>query len=214
MKKLLIYSGISFAVLILLYFTVSVALVQLTGARAAEGRAGIAAAGDHVYLTDYAADPIPDDQNAYHYLMLAEPDLNAFDAAYASSPDLDCRLTPEQVDRLADLVADHQGLYTRLEEAAACTEYRPDVDYSKGVAMLMSHVTHFRTANRALSAKALVAAYRGDGDAALSHCRVSLQLSAQRRIGTHVGQPLGERGLSSHHLLYRQSRTPRRRDDA
>ena len=62
MKKILIYSGVIVAILLLLAIGGSYWLVQSTGARVAQRRAAIEAAGDKVYLTDYETDAIPDEE--------------------------------------------------------------------------------------------------------------------------------------------------------
>ena len=184
MKKFLIYSGIIVMILLLLYFGISFWLLTSTAARVEARRQAISDAGDKVYLTEYETEPITDEENAYHYLMLAQRDLEAFDADYQTAYefiDLERRLTPEQVKALEGIVDKYPQLYQRLEQVAACTLYRPKVRYEDGFSMLMEHVTLFRSAARALSTKALVEAYHGEGDAALRQCELSLQVSRHLR---------------------------------
>lgn len=184
MKKLLIYSGIVVAIVLLLAFGLSYWLMESTAARVAQRRAAIAAAGDHVYLTDYDTDPIPDEENAYYYIMLAKADLEAFDKDGEAISDFlaaERRLTPEQVARLAAIVEKYPQMFKQLEQAAACEQHQPQLDYSQGVMMLLPHVQSMRSAARAFSMKSLVTAYRGDGDAALAQCALSLRLSAHLR---------------------------------
>ena len=78
MKKFLIYAGVILAILLITYFGVSYWLVASSAARVADRRAEVVASGDKLYLTDYATDPIPEEDNAYHYLMLAKSDLGLF----------------------------------------------------------------------------------------------------------------------------------------
>ena len=180
MKKFFVYAGVSLAIVLLLYFGISLWFVQATNAQVEARRKAIADAGDPIYLTDYETDEIPDEENAYHYLMLAARDLEAFETDWETMGDLELerRLRPDQVEALTVLVDKYEPLYERLEKAAECDQYRPDVDYEAGVAMLIPHVMHFRTAARALSAKALVAAYQDDGDEALQQCEISLRLGS------------------------------------
>ena len=182
MKKFFIYSGIIFAILLMAYFGISFYLVQSTAAHVQARRQAILDAGDNVYLTDYQTDAIPDEENAYHHLMLAKSDLESFDERYAVNSeflDLNHRLRPEQVEELAAIVEKYADMYDRLEQSAACKVYQPKVDYADGMAILLPDVALSRTAARALSAKALVEAYRGNGDVALKQCETTLRISNQ-----------------------------------
>ena len=183
MKKFFLYTGITVAILLLLYFGLSFWLVRSTYARVEARRQAIADAGDAVYLTEYESEEIPDEENAYYYLMLAAPDLEAFETDWETVADLELerQLTPEQVDALAKIIEKYPQMFEQLEKASACDKYRPNVDYAQGLAMEMPHVMHFRSVARAQSAKALVAAYDGDGDTALGHCKTSLRLSSHLR---------------------------------
>ena len=112
---------------------------------------------------------------------MARADLDAFDEDWESPSEyleLERRLRPEQVEELAAIVDKYPELYKRLEQAANCNDYQAKVDYSQGLMMLLPHVQHVRTAARAFSAKALVEAHRGNGDAALKQCELSLRLSS------------------------------------
>ena len=180
MKKFFIYTGIIIAIFVLVYFGLGFWLVQSTGARVAAGRDQIKAAGDKVYLTDYETDPIPDDENAYHYLMLAKADLEAFDNDHSEVYELyeiQRDVPDEQIEQFAKIVEKYPAMYEHLEQAAACGTYRPDYDYSQGMMMLMPEVNLFRNAARAFSLKALVEAHRGNGDAALNQAGYSLRVS-------------------------------------
>ncbi len=135
MKKFFIYSGLIIFILLLSYLTVSFWLVQSTAGRAQARRAAIAAAGDNVYLTDYETEPIPDEENAYHYLMLASPDLEAFQKDWQSvgnSLENERRLRPEQVDALAAVVEKYPALFERLEKAAVCEQYQAPTTTRRG----------------------------------------------------------------------------------
>lgn len=183
MKKFLLYSGLILGILLLAALGTSFWLVQSTAARVAAQREAIKAAGDHLYLTDYEVEEIPDEENAYHYLILARGDLEAFDEDYSAADwlALERRLRPEQVDELAALIEKYPEMFENLERAAVCEEYQQEVDYAQGITIMLPHIQLFRGAARALSARALVKAYRGDGDAALRQSEMSLRVSSHLR---------------------------------
>jgi len=184
MKKFILYSGLILGILLLLYLGIGFWLRQRTADRVEAKRQAIEDAGDRVYLTEYETEPIPDEENAYHYLMLAQADVDAFATDWervGESFEYERRLHPEQVDELAAVVDKYPKMFEHLEQAAACEQYRAKIDYSEGIGMLLPHASSFRSAARALAAKALVVAYQGDGDAALKQCEISLRLTRHLR---------------------------------
>lgn len=183
MKRFFLYSGLVVLILLMLIFTVGLWLKLSTASRVAEQRAAIAAAGDRVYLTEYAREPIPNEENAYYFLKLAKVDLEAIydKLGKLGEVDLQRRLRPDQIAALEKLVEEHtkrHRTFELLEKAAACTQYDSQTDYSQGVAVELPDMVLLRSAARAIEAKALVLAYHGEGDDALAECERWLRLNA------------------------------------
>jgi hypothetical protein len=180
MKKFFIYTAIVAAIVVMLLTGGCLWLSSNAQARVAAERAKVKAAGDPLVLADLAQPPIPDEQNAYHFLQLARRDLDAFDTKFAELTfELQHRLRPDEVDALARLVEQYPDLYLLLERAAACPGFRRDVDYaSDGFDAILPDINAARNVARAFEAKALVQAYAGNGDDALAQSAHSLQLTS------------------------------------
>ena len=113
MKKFLVYSGISIAIVLLLYVGISLWVLSATQGRLDSRRQAITDAGDALYLTDYETEPIPDGENAYFHFMAAASQLEEFDAELEAlgEYDLQRQMTPEQIEAFSALVEKHAGLY-------------------------------------------------------------------------------------------------------
>jgi hypothetical protein len=179
MKKFLLYTGIVLAVLFMLLFGGVLWLATSTHTRLAAELAKVKAAGDPLTMADFKRGPIPDEQNAYFYLMQARGDLEALDKQIASlGYDAQRKLSPEELAALAKLVERNPRMYELLNAAAACPGYDAHIDWTQGIAVQLPHIMVFRSAARAFQLKALVQANQGEGDAALDQCVNSLRLTS------------------------------------
>jgi hypothetical protein len=145
-------------------------------------------AGDPLYFTDYANEPIPNEQNAYFYLMQASSDADRFNEELNEIQSHDFtdgllgteELSQQTLDALAKQIDASPELFANLDRAAKCPRYRAEIDYDQGIAAELPHTTVLRATTRALTAQALVSASRGDGDGALMACVTGLHI--QRHV--------------------------------
>ena len=188
MKKFLLVSVVVVVVSLFFLTLAGLYLKETTGRQIALKRQAIADTGDKVYLSDYAVDPIPADQDGLAQFELASEHFDRFDkdhiTAFPTGFFYESKLNSEQIDSMEQLVADFPAMFEQLDRAAQCTQFVGASSNSNDPMDALSNevLQQLRTAVRAYSAKALVAAYRGKGDEALRICDNALKLQQVARV--------------------------------
>ena len=188
MKKFLLAFSVAMLVSLFALALVGLYLEKSTSKRTALKRQAIANAGDEVYLSDYAVDPIPADQDGLTQFEFASADLDLFmkdyETAFAGAGlgmdvlDMNRTLSSKQIDQIEQIVADFPAMFEQLDRVSECTQFvgASWKDNDPLDALASQAFQRLRIAARAYCSKALVAAYRGDGDEALRICEKALKL--------------------------------------
>ncbi|MEO1524126.1 MAG: hypothetical protein AAFX06_01760 [Planctomycetota bacterium] len=193
--KRFIQLALVFAVaLVLLVFGVSFLFSRSTGSRVSAERAQIKADGDKVLFTEYATDPVPNDDNAFYYLMQLEPYSQGFEKSLVAIPEFEAadyeivtgsELSPSLIASLEKIVDETEEGFLLVEKAANAKVFRSKIDHSLGFGAELKHGSIFRSAGRMLKTRAVVLASQGKGDEALQNCIDGLNL--QRLV---VSEPM------------------------
>jgi hypothetical protein len=181
--------------------TVGVALIWLAMANAAADSklekklAELREAGQPTSLADLARKPIPPETNAATYLRRAKSDVQAIEKMIVTageSPEVkklqDAKASHEAIERSEPMmrayrqaVAAHANAFPLLEQAAACPDYDPQLDYSTDTETFFKNflpvVQDQRSAIRALRYRALVQLAGGQREEALATCLIMLRLA-------------------------------------
>ena len=185
MKSFLKFSLIGLTALILIG-TVSVFfLARSTGSKVSASRAKIQAAGDKVVYTEYATQPIPDEDNAYYYLMQLGPYSKGFEQALLTAQDstgvedfipVGRESDPVYLKAMEKSIADAEEGFRLVEQAGNAKQFRSKINHTLGYGVILDHIGLFRSAGRMLQARAVVLASQGMGDEALRDCITGLKL--------------------------------------
>lgn len=165
----------------------SAMLTRSTGVTVAELHHEIRKSGDPLYFAEYASEPLADDENAHVHLMNAKPSLYAFDASLLELPSDDFikgltvsdEISGQTLDDLAKRLRDHSEFLVHLNRAAQCVRFRSDIDHDAGFGARYDYLPVARVAARALVARAIVMASRGNADEALKSCVIGLRIGQQ-----------------------------------
>jgi hypothetical protein len=148
-------------------------------------------AGEPVSLADLAPSAIPPDKNAVTYLRRAKADVRAIqtevEAAVSASSEEDQerfyfgRLTPEIKRAIESAFAAYPGALGLIEQAAACDDYGPPLDYTTDVDTFreaeMESGSAAREVIRVLNYRAKLQVADGKFEDALRTCIVMFRLS-------------------------------------
>ena len=185
MKTFAKFALIALVAVVLLATLSSFMVARSTGSKVSASRAAIQAAGDKVVFTEYATPPIPDEDNAYYYLMQLQPYSSAFETPLLAAQEatgweqfipVGVECDPAYFAAMEKAIEDTDEGFLLLEQAANAKRFRSQMDHSLGYGVLLQHTGLFRSAGRMLSARAVVLAGRGDGDRALRDCITGLKL--------------------------------------
>ena len=181
MKKFLWGSLALFGLVIVCVLVGSSWLAKASRATLQELRTEISAAGDPVYYTDSATDPIPEQDNAYALISKAAPGVITYteliqkvaqDNASTDTNNLsDPRnASPPILKTKESYFTENQWLFELLEQASRRKNYRAEIDRKKGFDNSNDYLRVSRGAIIMLAARANLLASRGDGDAAIEDC--------------------------------------------
>ncbi len=181
MKKFLWGSLALFGLVIACVLVGSSWIAQASRATLQELRTEISAAGDPVYYTDSATDPIPEQDNAYALICKAESGVTAYselirklkedNPSTGSKSISDPRnVSPFILKAQETYFAENQSLFELLAQASQCKNYRAEIDRKKGFDNSNDYLRASREAILMLATRANLLASRGDGDAAIEDC--------------------------------------------
>jgi hypothetical protein len=216
LKKILQWTGIVAGGLIAILLIVNAVFVWTTGARLEKRLAALREAGDPITLADLAREPIPPEKNAATYLQRAESDVAAIERQmapineamqkdYSEEERESGLLRPAEQKKYQEVLAAYPKVFPLLQQAAACPEYDPQLDYTVPVQQFMepymTHVQKTRSVARVLQYRAMLLALQGDRDEALRTIISLYQLTRQfEREPMLVGHlvVVAIRGIATH----------------
>ena len=158
--------------------------VWKTGSRLEEKLAALRADGDPLSLADLAREPIPPEKNAAVFLRRAMSDLEGMEKewtdVYASEGYESGRLSESELKTIRSTLETYPKVVPLLEQAAACPDYDPQVDYTVAPqAFLEEHLDRIsdpRSAARVLRARVLLLLSQGEREQALRTCITMFRL--------------------------------------
>jgi hypothetical protein len=129
-------------------------------------------AGDPVSMGDLARSPIPADDNAATFLRRAETGVNTIQmelaAFYEANKDADrAQLGPAEIETLRKVLDAHRDTVALLEQAAACPDYDPQLDYTLASSEFLEEMLRLasnKAALRILDHQATVLLHEGRSD--------------------------------------------------
>lgn len=157
--------------------------VWRTGSRLEKKLAALRAEGDPLSLADLARD-LPPEKNAAVLLRRARSDLEAINKeltdVYQSEGYDDGRLSEAELKTIRSSLETYPKVIPLLEQAAACEDYDPQLDYTVGPAAFLAgtvdHVSHPRTVARVLRARVPLLLADGKREEAIRTCLVMFRL--------------------------------------
>ena len=192
--KLLKWTGIGVAALVVILLVVNTILVLVTDSRFEKRLAALRAEGDPVSIDDLlASEPIDPEQDAAVYVRRAEEGVQAIrgklDVLFDSETFKRGRPTEDELKQIQSAFEAHPDVIPLLKQAAACPEYVPlfsmgerakigsPADPGQFLAVIVPRVGMPREAARTLANWSLSLRMQGRRDEALEACRTLLQLS-------------------------------------
>jgi hypothetical protein len=182
--------GLGILVLVVLLLLAGALYGWLAAQRMQPRLAALHASGDPTSFRELSHQPPAANDDAAQVLKLAEPRLKSFareHAALLNSPagkSLDqAHLPPstEQVTSIREILNRYPKLTEQLHQAASCSGYRSQIDFSAGYPQVMDEllkpVTGFRTAARFLKWQALLQAADGNFEDAVEAGLALLRLA-------------------------------------
>ncbi len=174
-KKIVSWTGIILGILVLGALLVNACLVWTTGRQVEKRLAALRAAGEPVALADLARPPIAPETNAAAFLDRARADMTAIEKElqgfYQNEGYENLRLDGAQQKKLQGLFAAYPKVIPLIEQAAACPDYDPQVDFTVDPTQFidrdLEYLTRNRAAARVLRAWAALEAAQGQRDEAL-----------------------------------------------
>lgn len=183
-KKALKWIGIAAGALLAILLVANAIWVWRTGPRLEKKLAALRAEGDPLSLADLARDPIPPEKNAAVLLRRARSDLEAINKeltdVYDSEGYEEGRLSEAELKTIRTSLETYPKVIPLLEQAAACEDYDPQLDYTVGPAAFlagqMDHLSHPRTVARVLRARVPLLLADGKREEAMETCLVMFRL--------------------------------------
>lgn len=185
MKKIIKILIVCLIVSLVVLLVVGVVVTMSTHSRVNALRQEIKASGDPFYLVDFEAEADEEENNAYFHLMNAREDINAFDEFLSN--DLSglsginlsdtSNIAKSDLDALEKYVQEQTDLFAQIERMADCQKYQADIDFSKGISVLLPHVPLFGSVKNFLQAKTIVDVSQQKGDEAIRNCIEGLRIS-------------------------------------
>ena len=184
MRKFLLWTGIVVAGIAAILLGINAYFVRRNGARLESRLAELLAAGDPIALKDLARPPIPPETNAATFLRRAQNDLEAIQkelsAIFPESGLPAGPLQPAEQEKLQKLFDAYPNLMPLLEQAAACPDYDPQLDYTIPAQAFLGRrldaLQKHRIAARVLRARASLLLASGRADDALAAIVLLLKL--------------------------------------
>ncbi len=184
MNRLLLRIGIVAVAIIAIVLGTNAYFVWRNGARLESQLAELRAAGDPISLKDLARAPIPPEKNAATYLRRAQADLEAVQkelaAAYPETGYPTGPLSPAEQEKLQKVFDAYPKVIPLLEQAAACPDYDPQLDYTVPARTFMvkglDEVQKSRVPARFLRATTTLLVAKGRRDEALARMVLLLRL--------------------------------------
>lgn len=184
-KKVLKWIGIGVGIAIAIVLILNAWFVGSTGARLEGKFAALRAAGEPLQLADLAREPIPPEKNAAVFLNRAADELASMDKelaawfpkrVYPTEP-----LTTAEQEKMEKLFAAYSRVFPLIEQAAACPDYDPQLDYTQSpnslVDLEMERVQKYRVLYRVLRAHSAWLVSKGGRDEAIATTILMLRLS-------------------------------------
>ncbi len=188
-KKILKWTAIVVAAAITILLLLNAYFVWSTGTRLEKRLVALRQAGDPVQLEDLAREPIPPDQNADVFWRCAADDLDAIqkelDAQYPQKGYPTGTLSPAEQDKLEKLFAAYPKVMPLLEQAAACPDADPQLDYTlspfRFLEPFMEQTSRHRLLYRVLRARSAWLVSKGRWDDCAYHPHSGLAARAHWR---------------------------------
>ncbi len=194
LRKILKWTAIVAAAAITILLLLNAYFVWRTGTRLEKRLVALRQAGNPVQLADLAREPIPPERNAEVFWRRAADDLDAIQTelvalypqkGYPTEP-----LSPAEQDRLEKLYAAYPKVMPLLEQAGACPDADPQLDYTQPpmtrfLEPFLEHTSKHRLLYRVLRARSALLLSKGRRDDALA-----AQLSALRLARHWRREPL------------------------
>lgn len=185
MKKLIRPLMVMLVVTLVVVLAIGTFITRSSRSKVTSLRQEIKQVGDPLYFVDFRADPIENDSNFYFHLMNAKEDILAFDKFLLESfnggagPDFRYpkTLAKSDVDTLKKGIKDHRELFDQIERMADCKQYQADLDFEKGLAVLLPHIQLCRSVTNALEARIISDVLEQRGDEAIRNCVRGLRIS-------------------------------------
>jgi hypothetical protein len=134
LKKILKWIGIVVVGLVAIALIASALFIWITGSRLERQVAAIRATGDPVTIADLARPPIPPEKNAATYLDRARADMQAIEKevedVHSATTCPGYLLPPKDQKAIKAAFAAYPNVLPLLEQAAACPDYDPELDYT------------------------------------------------------------------------------------
>jgi hypothetical protein len=189
LRKILKWIGIVAGAAIAILLIANAFAVWNSGAQLEARLAALRQAGDPVQLSDLGRAPIPPETNAAVFLRRAADDLEAIQkellAMYPGAGFPDGYLSPGQGERLEKLFAAYPKVMPPLEQAAACPDSDPQLDFtpptSRFVTPYMDDSSKHRLLVRVLRARSEMLLSKGRADDALAVQVLALRLARHWR---------------------------------
>jgi hypothetical protein len=159
--------------------------VWTTGSRLEKKLAALRAEGEPLSLADLSREPIPPEENAAVFLRRARSDLEALDKeltdVYESDGYDDGRLSESELRTIRSALETYPKVIPLLEQAAACGDYDPQLDYTVGPdAFLKGYLDEMsdrRTVARVLRNRVPLLLADGEREEAIRNCILMFRLS-------------------------------------
>ncbi len=185
MKKLIRPLIVMLVVTLVALLATGLFVTRSTRSRVTSLRQEIKQKGDPLYLVDFRAEPIEEDSNFYFHLMNAKEDIVAFDEFLQKSfngwTGADFRdpknLAKSDIDTLTKGIDDHKELFAQIDRMANCQQYQADLDFEKGLLVLLHHLTLCKSLTSILEAKTTSDVSQQKGDEAIRNCIRGLRIS-------------------------------------
>ena len=185
LKKILKWTGIVLGGLAAIGLVANAVFVWTTDTRLERQMAAIRAAGDPLTLADLARPPIPPEENAATYLRRAEADIAAIEKETRDLHDISAcpgfLMPAEDQKTVKAALAAYPKVILLLEQAAACPDYNPELDYTlppqEFLTKLLDVVQKPRSAARVLGYRATLLVAEGNRDEAVRTALLIFQLA-------------------------------------
>ncbi len=189
LRKTLKWTAIVAAAAITILLVLNAYFVWSTGTRLEKRLVALRQAGDPVQIADLARAPIPPEQNADVFWRRAAGDLDAIqkelEAQYPKKGYPTETLSPAEQDKLEKLFAAYPKVMPLLEQAAACPDSDPQLDYTlspfRFLEPFMEQTSRHRLLYRVLRARSAWLVSKGRWDDALTAHILALRLARRWR---------------------------------